>query len=123
MERASIVQKVQIHTISSSSMFQAGDTRFLTPFAKVIAVQKQVSSYNEDEHPFEKYAIFSKRLPLPDFEAIQVCTVNEGKAIHVNTINILGVAASSAVRIGNTDFITAESRVKHIRQFEVDPYE
>ncbi|WLD91589.1 spore germination protein GerPE [Alkalihalobacillus sp. AL-G] len=123
MERTSIVQKVNIQAVSSSSIFQAGDTRFLTPYAQSLAVQRQASSYDEEEHTFELYPFFKTPFPNIDIEVIPVNKENRDSAIQVNSIQILGVAAASSVRIGKTDCITSQSRVKHIRHFVVNPYE
>ncbi|MGP4079570.1 spore germination protein GerPE [Pseudalkalibacillus sp. R45] len=123
MDRTSVVQYLDIISVVTSSVIQVGDTKILTPTSLALAVQRQESIYDEDEHTFDMYPMFSAPLPPLSYDCIPVNTVNEAPAIHVNSINIIGVAASSVVRIGNTDFVSSDSRVKHIRQFTVDPYE
>ncbi|WP_261134053.1 spore germination protein GerPE [Bacillus sp. Marseille-Q3570] len=123
MDRISVVQYIEIVSVTTSSIVQAGDTTILTPVSRALAVQRQESTYDEEEHQFDMYPIFSIPFPPLYYETIPVKTVQENPAIHVNSINIIGVAASSAVRIGKTDFVSSEARVKHIRQFTVNPYE
>lgn len=124
MDRTSIVQNMNIKSLVSASIIQIGDARLLTPSSKALAIQRQESTYHDpDEHTFEKYPMFTAPFPPFDYECIPVKTVQEVPAIHVNSINIIGVAASSVVRVGKTDYICSEARVKHIRQFTVNPYE
>ncbi|WP_221564881.1 spore germination protein GerPE [Alkalihalobacillus sp. TS-13] len=123
MDRISVVQYIDIVSVTTSSIVQAGDTNILTPVSRALAVQRQESTYDEDEHRFDMYPIFSMPFPPLRYETIPVKTVQESPAIHVNSINIIGVAASSVVRIGKTDFVSSEARVKHIRHFTVNPYE
>lgn len=123
MDRISVVQSINIVAVTSSSIVQAGDTNILTPVSRALAVQRQESTYDINEHRLDMYPIFSIPFPPLSYECIPVKTVQEVPAIHVNSINIIGVAASSAVRIGKTDFISSETRVKHIRHFTVNPYE
>lgn len=124
MDRTSIVQNVEIISMVSASIFEVGDTRILTPISKALAVQRQESVYlDPDEHTFDHYPMFTFPFPKIEHECIPVNTVHEVPAIHVNSIKVIGIAASSAFHIGMTDYISAEARVKHIRQFTVDPYE
>ncbi|WP_408006276.1 spore germination protein GerPE [Pseudalkalibacillus sp. A8] len=123
MDRVSVVQYIDIVSVVSSSVVQAGDTKIMTPVSRALAVQRQESTYDIDEHRLDMYSIFSIPFPPLSYECVPVNTVQEVPAIHVKSINIIGVAASSSIRIGKTDFISSESRVKHIRHFTVNPYE
>ncbi len=123
MERTAIVQNMELTSLVSASIVQIGDTKILTPSSKALAVQRQESIYDPQEHEFDMYPMFSAPFPPFDYETIPVHTVQEVPAIHVNSLKIIGVAASSVVRVGNTDYICNEARVKHIRQFTVNPYD
>ncbi|WP_349407368.1 spore germination protein GerPE [Pseudalkalibacillus sp. SCS-8] len=123
MDRTSIVQTMEIVSLVSASIVQIGDARLLTPSSKALAVQRQESTYDPGEHEFEMYPMFTAPFPPFQYECIPVNTIQEIPAIHVKSINIIGVAASSVVRVGKTDYVCSEARVKHIRQFTIDPYE
>ncbi|MGM7701452.1 spore germination protein GerPE [Pseudalkalibacillus sp. Hm43] len=123
MDRTSVVQNMQITSLVSASIVQIGDTRILTPSSKALAVQRQESTYDPKEHEFDMYPMFTAPFPPFEYETIPVNTVQEVPAIHVNSIKIIGIAASSVVRVGKTDYICNEARVKHIRQFTLNPYD
>ncbi|MGD6875305.1 spore germination protein GerPE [Bacillus infantis] len=117
LQRTSIVNKLNVDTVSFSSILQVGDSEYIQGFSRALAVQRQAEIFIANEGRYSDYSIFTEPLPLPALEDPLQMYVHQGKpAIKVDSIDIIGISASSLVHIGNSGHVSMESRVKHIRQ-------
>ncbi|MDQ0162379.1 spore germination protein PE [Bacillus alveayuensis] len=102
-----------------SSIFQIGDSNKITPEVKVLAVQREHELYFGNEGDLKQFPIYREKIPQPVFdEPFHSAYFNEAPSIHVDSIKILAVSASSVVHFGSTDEVSSVARVKHIRQLE-----
>ncbi|UCZ51456.1 spore germination protein GerPE [Bacillus shivajii] len=116
-KRMSIVHNLNVIDVTSSSILQIGDAKFITPFSRAIAVQREIETFYGAEGNFDLFPIFKMEIPQPSVvESINIQRKNETPFIKVRSIHITSVAASSVCQIGSNRLIDAESRVKHIRQ-------
>ncbi|OLO29032.1 hypothetical protein BTR23_16805 [Alkalihalophilus pseudofirmus] len=123
-KRISHVNHMNVTDVSTSSLFQVGDSYNITPRSRALALQRQIEFFYGDEGNFEAFPIFHIQNPQPVFtEPISISRSNENPFIHVNSIKITGTAAASVLHIGSNCMIDAETRVKHIRQFVENPYQ
>ncbi|GLB58846.1 spore germination protein GerPE [Cytobacillus sp. NCCP-133] len=117
LNRTSFVDKINIDTMSFSSVFEIGDSCSIQGFSRAIALQREAEYFNTREGNYSVYPIFSEPIPLlPIEEELTIHTSQLNPIIKVQTIDIIGVSSSSIVHIGNSGNISMESRVKHIRQ-------
>jgi spore germination protein PE len=124
VKRTSIVNSTKVRTVSSSSVFQIGDSVQITPRNWALAVQRQRQFFYGKEGNFEAYRIFAVEIPhLVPTEQITVQRYNPSSLIKVNHIDITSVSGSSVYHIGSTGNIVTESHIKHIRQIERIPEE
>jgi spore germination protein PE len=113
----SIVDHINLLSISSSATLQIGDSSIIAPISMILAVQREYELFFSDEGDFGEYTVFSRPIPQPTItEHVRMNRINESPVIKVHHIDIFGAAASSVVHIGSTKRITSEARVKHIRQ-------
>jgi spore germination protein PE len=118
MKRTSVVNHVKVTSISTSSTLIVGDSVKITSRTRALAVQRQVAVFFANEGEFEDYPLFTKEIPQPSIsERLNMSIVQESPFIKVNSIYVIGVAASSTMQIGSTRIIDLESRLKHFRQF------
>lgn len=117
LQRTSSVNRINIDTISFSSVFEIGDSCFIKGFSRAIAVQREVEYFNAKEGNFSVYPVFREPIPIiPIEEDISIQTAQLNPIIKVHNIDIIGVSSSSVIHIGNSGDISMEARVKHIRQ-------
>ncbi|MCM3707236.1 MULTISPECIES: spore germination protein GerPE [Cytobacillus] len=117
LQRTSSVDKINIDTIAFSSVFEIGDSCFIKGFSRAIAAQREVEYFNAREGNFSVYPVFREPIPLiPIKENITMQTTQLNPIIRVQNIDIIGVSSSSVIHIGNSENISMEARVKHIRQ-------
>lgn len=117
LQRTSSVDKINIDTISFSSVFEIGDSSSIQGFSRAIAVQRDAEFFHGREGNYSAYRIFSEPIPLlPIEEDIAIQTTQLNPVIKVQKIDIIGVSASSVIHIGSSRDISMEARVKHIRQ-------
>ncbi|WP_286170513.1 spore germination protein GerPE [Bacillus sp. NTK071] len=123
--RSSLVNWINILSVDSSGTVQIGDSNQITPETKIFAIQREKPIFKGNEYEdLSPFSIYSQQLPIPLLtEAINHVTVHENPVIKVNSIQVLGVAASGVIHVGSTRTIQSESRVKNIRQFFTDPSE
>ncbi|WP_347550904.1 spore germination protein GerPE [Pseudalkalibacillus hwajinpoensis] len=123
--RSSLVNWIDIHSVDGSSMIQIGDSNQVTPETNVFAVQRERPIFEGNEfEDLSKFPIYSQQIPIPLItEAIEHITIHENPIIKVNSIQIIGVAASSVLHVGSTKTVRTEARIKNIRQFFTDPYD
>lgn len=116
-KRTSLVKAIHVRSVSSSSIFQIGDSTHITPRSKALAVQRQAELFYGYEGNFNQYPIFTKPLAKQQVnENVSFSRYNVSPFIKVNHIDILGTSASAVLHIGSTSTYDAEAIVKHIRQ-------
>lgn len=121
-KRLSIVDTINIKSDASSSVIQVGDSVTLSPRSKALAAQKQYPLYQGSEGSFAPFHAFSQEIPKVQPRCnVNMTTHNEVPVIKVNSVHILGVAASSMLHVGSTQYIDSESRVQHFRHFFFPP--
>ena len=116
--RTSVIGTVKVDASSNGSVAQFGDSREVRLTDRAIAVQRRIPDYEGDETRFASYPIFSLPLPrMPEQPDDAIASRSRGNAIQVGTVRLLSMSASSYLHAGCTDRLTAQSRIKHIRQF------
>ncbi|OEF99592.1 hypothetical protein BHF71_08190 [Vulcanibacillus modesticaldus] len=122
MNRISKVNNIKIINVISSATVITGDTKIIEPRAKILAVQREIPIFYEDEGNIYEYPLFLRPIPKPVALKIPVKTkvLNIKPLIEVDNIKILSIAASGVFQIGSTNFIDNQVRVKHFRQILYD---
>jgi len=117
LQRTASVKNIEIDSLAIASVFQIGDSNLIQGFSRAIAVQREAELFFENEGNFADFPIFSEPIPLtPITENINMSRQNINPFIKVGNIDIIGVSSSSIVHLGNTNHVSLETRVKHIRQ-------
>jgi spore germination protein PE len=112
-----MVQNILINELGLSSTLFVGDIVEVRPRGRVLAVQREISSYLGNEGNFNDYPLFSNPIPQPIvYEKVTLNIKNSNPFIKVQDIEVLGIAASSLLQVGSNRTIDAESRIKNIRQ-------
>jgi Protein of unknown function (DUF2772). len=113
---------VYLNTLSSSSVTQFGDARGSTKQKnRVIAVQRAIPDSYKDETRFASYPLFFKTLLNPGSEPpVRMNSASGGVPIRIGSVYVLGITASSVMRLGCSGPVQGESRIVNIRQFN-DP--
>lgn len=116
LQRTSAVDKINIDTLLISSVFEIGDSCYIKGFSRALAVHREAEYFNDQEGNYSIYPIFSEPIPLlPIEEEISIKTTQLNPVIKVKNIDVIGVSASSIIHIGNSQHISMEARIKHIR--------
>jgi spore germination protein PE len=116
-QRTASVKNIELNSLAIASVFQIGDSNLIQGFSRAIAVQREAEIFFGNEGNFADFPIFSEPIPLPPIsEEINMSRKNINPFIKVGNIDILGVSSSSIVHLGNTNHVSLETRVKHIRQ-------
>lgn len=117
INRTSKVGTIDVQSIVFSSTFQIGDSTFLLPRSKALAVQREHPFFLAREGGLEEYDMFKQPLPRPKItERIRMKTYQHRPLITVGNVSLWGVSASSVFQVGSNIVIDSEARVKHIRQ-------
>jgi spore germination protein PE len=117
INRLSIVNKAYVNSIGISSLFQIGDSVDILPRTNVYAVQRESEIFLGSEGDLKQYSLYSEPLPKPLItEKIQTSFHHENPTIKVGAVKVTSISSSAVVQFGSTNTISAESRVKHIRQ-------
>jgi spore germination protein PE len=117
LQRSSVVNTIKINSASFASTIQLGDSRMINGFSRALAVQREADVFFAKEGNFSNYRIFSEPIPLlPIIEKMSLSTHNSIPLIKVNTISILAMSSSAILHVGNSENVSLEARVKHIRQ-------
>jgi spore germination protein PE len=117
INRLSIVNKAYVNSIGISSLFQIGDSVDIVPRTNVYAVQREAEIFLENEGDLKQYSFYSELLPKPLItEKIQTSFHHENPTIKVGAVKVISISSSAVVQFGSTNTISAETRVKHIRQ-------
>jgi spore germination protein PE len=117
LQRSSIVNTVKVNSASFASTIQLGDSRMINGFSRALAVQREADVFFAKEGNFSNYHTFKEPIPfLPITEKMSLTTHNSFPLIKVNTISILAMSSSAILHVGNSENVSLEARVKHIRQ-------
>ncbi|OLS36493.1 spore germination protein GerPE [Bacillus sp. MRMR6] len=117
LQRSSVVNSINIETVSFSSIVQLGDSRIINGFSRALAVQRETEIFFDKEGEFSSFPIFSEAIPLPPItETINFSSRSTKPLIKVNEIAIIGLSSSAVLHVGNSEYVSMEARVKHIRQ-------
>ncbi|EKN70283.1 spore germination protein [Neobacillus bataviensis LMG 21833] len=124
LTRISSVDHLEVKQVVFSSVLQLGDSCILNGFSRALAVQRETEIFYGDEGNFPSYRIFKKPLPLPPItESISFLRHNINPIIKVNNIDVTAVSNSSILHVGNSQTVSMEVRVKHIRQLLLEGHE
>lgn len=122
--RISQIGLVSIVDVSLGAIIQFGDRGEATPKLKALAVQRAIDHTKAGSVYFESYPIFSRPLPKlidPIADAgndVCIRRVNHCPRINVGCVYVTAVGSTSSLLAGNAMRTRAESRIKHIRQYE-----
>ncbi|MDM5328344.1 spore germination protein GerPE [Neobacillus sp. CF12] len=117
LQRSSVVNAIKVTSASFSSTIQLGDSHIINGFSRALAVQREADVFYGNEGNFSKFPIFSEPIPLlPITEKMSLSTHNTLPVIKVNTISILAMSSSAILHVGNSENVSMEARIKHIRQ-------
>ncbi|MCK9857267.1 spore germination protein GerPE [Paenibacillus sp. ATY16] len=122
--RVSQIGLVSVVDVSIGAIIQFGDRAEGSPKLNALAVQRAIDHTKAGSVYFESYPIFDRPLPklidpVADAgEDVRVKRVNHCPRINVGCISVVGVGSTSSLLAGNAMRTTAESRIKHIRQYE-----
>ncbi|WP_078548236.1 spore germination protein GerPE [Litchfieldia alkalitelluris] len=120
--RLSRVNTIYVNSVSFSSTFEIGDSKYITPVMRALAVKREFPLFFSNEGNFNEYSVFTRPIPqVPTEEIFNMTVSNEAPSINVNSIRVTGISSSSVVHIGSTNLINAEARIKHIRQLLRQP--
>lgn len=119
LKRLSHIRHIKFNSLGIASVFQAGDTNEIDMKIKVLAVQRSLSTFYENEGSFKRkeYPIFEQHAVklLPETR-VQTAFCHEVPVIHVRNIKIQGVSSSSVFHAGSASVVRGDARIKHIRQ-------
>lgn len=117
LQRTSHVENIRLKIASFSSVVQLGDSCVINSFSRALAVQRQSEIFFGNEGNFGIHRVFSELIPLPIIrENLTVRQHHLNPVIKVKNINIIGVSSASLLHVGNTQHVSTEVRIKHIRQ-------
>lgn len=117
LQRTSVVNAIKVNSASFASTIQLGDSRIINGFSRALAVQREADVFYAKEGNFSRYPVFSEPIPLlPINEKITISTHNTLPVIKVNNISILAMSSAAILHVGNSEIVSMEARVKHIRQ-------
>ncbi|MCR9037631.1 spore germination protein GerPE [Bacillus sp. L381] len=119
LKRISRLRSAKVNSVGIGSVFQAGDTNEINMKVKVLADQRTLAVYRDDEGSFNRkeYPIFQQPavMPLPE-TGVQSAFCHENPSIRVRNVKVQGVSSASVVQIGSSSVVLGDSRLKHIRQ-------
>jgi len=119
LQRSSVVNTIKVNSASFASTIQLGDSRIINGFSRALAVQREADVFFAKEGNFSNYRTFSEPIPLlPITEKMSLSTHNPFPVIKVNNISILAMSSSAILHVGNSENVSLEARIKHIRQLQ-----
>ncbi|MCM3627311.1 spore germination protein GerPE [Paenibacillus glycanilyticus] len=122
--RLSQIGLVSVVDVSLGAIIQFGDRAEATPRLNALAVQRAIDHTKAGSVYFESYQIFNRprqKLIDPVAEAgqdVSIRRINHCPRINVGCVFVTAVGSTSSLLAGNAMRTTAESRIKHIRQYE-----
>ncbi|WRU95873.1 spore germination protein GerPE [Priestia filamentosa] len=99
--RTSKVDWFRMNSLTSSSIFNIGDSAHIRSSAKVIAIQREAELFLGREGNFNDYTLFKRSYPLLTLKRIPTVKYNESNIIHVGSVRVTGASTSSVVHTGN----------------------
>lgn len=111
------------NSASHASQLQFGDTyESVQLHNRVLAIQRAIARYRDDELRFASYPAFFLPNPVPaEPRPTPIFSTSRTGTIEIGAVKILGVTASGFVRAGvGYGPLFAESRIHHFRHFN-DP--
>jgi spore germination protein PE len=121
LQRSSVVNAINVTSASFACTIQLGDSQIINGFSRALAVQREADIFYAKEGNFSAYPVFSEPIPLtPINEKLTISTHNTHPVIKVNTISILAMSSSGILHVGNSENVSMEARIKHIRQLLPD---
>jgi spore germination protein PE len=106
------------NTVSSAAVVQLGDNANTELKSRVLAVARAVTDYYSDEFRFASYSIyFRPNLTLQPNVDVTFQSCSPLSNIQVGSVESIGIAASSLLRVGCGGPLKAKSRIKDIRHF------
>jgi Protein of unknown function (DUF2772). len=122
--RISQIGLVSVVDVSLGSIIQFGDRAEATPKLNALAVQRAMDHTKAGSVYFESYPIFNRPLPklidpVADAgEDVCIRRFNHCPRINIGCVFVTAVGATSSLLAGNAMRTIAESRIKHIRQYD-----
>ncbi|WP_037985566.1 spore germination protein GerPE [Thalassobacillus devorans] len=115
-KRLVTLDNIKVSDVVYGSSFVIGDSWRATPFARVLAVQKEGAWFEEGRYKYEDYPIFTRQFKrLPSTDTVEDIHYHHNPTINVESVRINGVSTSSMIQVGSLGILEAESRVKHFR--------
>ncbi|QOQ56045.1 spore germination protein GerPE [Bacillus amyloliquefaciens] len=119
LKRISRLRSAKVNSVGIGSVFQAGDTNEINMKVKILADQRSLAVYRDDEGSFNRkeYQIFRQPavMPLPE-TGVQSAFCHENPSIRVRNVKVQGLSSASVLQIGSSSVVLGDSRLKHIRQ-------
>ncbi|WP_028610406.1 spore germination protein GerPE [Paenibacillus harenae] len=121
--RTANIGSVCIISAASSAVVQFGDRGETNARLRALALQRKEDHTTAGDVFFESYTVFYRDMPKlidPDYDSGQVLALersNRSPHINVGCIHIIAAGSSSSILAGNGMNLTADSRIKHIRQY------
>lgn len=117
LQRTSVVDVLKITSASFSSTIQLGDSKIINGASRALAVQREADVFYGNEGNFSAYPVFTEPIPFqPMTEQLKMSVQNLKPLIKVNNISILAMSSAAILQVGNSEMVSLEARVKHIRQ-------
>lgn len=116
--RTTVIGRLYVNTVGTSSVAQFGDNGTTRLTSRALAVQRAVPEYSHDETKFAAYRIFTR--PLIELDtglSVEFGKVDCVPEIRIGCLRAVALSASSLLRAGVTGPFAAETRIKHIRNF------
>lgn len=124
LQRTSSVDHLNVDIVSFASTVQLGDAKIVNSHSRALAVQREAEIYIGGEGNFSRYPVFLEPLPfLPITENLSFAATHINPIIKVRKIAIIGISNASILQAGNSEIVSLETRVKHIRQLLPRPAE
>jgi spore germination protein PE len=122
--RTSIVNEVLVNSVTSSSVFQSGDTEKIQSYSAVLAVQRESTFFGTFNLSFKDYDLFEQKVLVPLCPPVKVKkTFHAVPFIKVGKVDVIGVSSAAIFHIGSVHQILLQSRVKHIRNYMKNPFQ
>ena len=117
LQRTAYVDHLTVKVVSFASTLQVGDAKIVNSHSRALAVHREAEIFYGNEGNFSSYSVFNEPIPLPPItENFSTATTNLNPVITVKDIDVIGISAACVLQIGNSEHVSMEARVKHIRQ-------
>ncbi|WP_042349606.1 spore germination protein GerPE [Bacillus massiliigorillae] len=127
LSRSTHIKNVKVTNCGLSANVQIGDTNYIDGSFEAISVQHDYKALYGDPELFEKYPFFSEPLAIPIiYENITFTKLDKKPTIHVDHLQVTGVASSAVLAVGNISHTRMSSKLFNIRrladQEDKNPY-